>query len=65
MGVYEHRNKMMFDVMYGIISPPFQIKTRYGHKAAPVKKNRVGMVYQEIKADGTICIPVFSVAEVV
>ena len=65
MSVFEHRNKMLFGLMYGIISPSMQIKTRYAHQRAPVKKNKVGMVYQEIKADGTICIPVFSVTEVV
>jgi hypothetical protein len=64
MGVFEYRNEMEFGIMYGVITPPLQIKTRYGHQKAPVKKNKVGLAYQEIKADGTICIPVFSVAEV-
>lgn len=64
MGVFEYRNKMNFNIMYGIITPPFQVKTRWAKGVAPVVRNKIGFVYQEIKTDGTICIPVFCVNDV-
>jgi hypothetical protein len=47
--------------MHGIILPSWQMKTAYAWQAAPVSRNRIGGVVQEIKSDGTICIPRFSV----
>lgn len=58
---FGYRNEMLFKNMHGIILPSWQMKTAYAHQAAPVARNKIGGVYQEIKADGTIGIPVFSV----
>lgn len=55
------RNKMNFKSMHGIITPSWQAKTSYAWMKAPVSKNKIGGVIQEIKADGTICVPQFSV----
>lgn len=52
---------MAFKIIHGVILPSWQQKTRYAWQAAPVARNKIGGVYQEIKADGTICNPVFSV----
>jgi hypothetical protein len=60
---YEYRNKMEFKMIYGIILPCWQLKTAYGYQVAAVAKNKIGGVYHEIKADGVICIPKFSVME--
>ncbi len=60
---YIHRNKMEFRTIHGIILPSWQMKTDYGYQVAAVSKNKIGGVYHEIKADGTICIPKFSVME--
>lgn len=60
---YDWREKMAFKVMHGIILPSWQMKTSHGYKVAAVSKNKIGGVYQVIKADGTICVPKFSVME--
>lgn len=60
---YIYRNKMEFKTIHGIILPSWQMKTDYGYQVAAVEKNKIGGVYHEIKADGTICIPKFSVLE--
>jgi hypothetical protein len=49
--------------MHGVILPSWQMKTTYAWMKAPVSKNRIGGVYQEIKADGTIAIPKFCVMD--
>lgn len=49
--------------MHGIILPSWQMKTAYAWQKAPVNKNRIGGVIHEIKADGTVTIPRFSVME--
>ena len=56
-------NGYVYKIMHGIISPSWQKKTRYAHMVAPVQRNRIGGVYQEIKSDGTICIPKFCVMD--
>ncbi len=58
---YTYRNSMQFRNMHGIVLPSWQLKTRYAWKVAPVSKNRIGGVLHEIKADGTITVPQFSV----
>lgn len=58
---YIYRNRMEFKVIHGIILPSWQSKTRYARMQAPVSVNKIGGVIQEIKADGLICIPRFSV----
>lgn len=57
---YGWRDGMKFFMMHGIILPSWQLKTRYAHMVAPVSKNKIGGVFIEIKADGTVAIPVFS-----
>lgn len=52
-----------FTNMHGIIVPSWQNKTIYAYEKAPVSVNRIGGVVQEIKADGTICVPEFIVME--
>jgi len=60
---YEYRNKMIFKMIYGIIVPSWQMKTDYVYQVGSVSKNKIGGVYQEIKSDGVICIPKFSVLD--
>jgi len=57
MNGHEYKN------MYGIILPSWQMKTTYAWMKAPVQKNKIGGVHYEIKADGTITIPKFSILE--
>ena len=56
-------NGMNFKNMHGIITPAWQLKTSFGWQVAALKQEKIGGVYQEIKADGTICIPKFSIME--
>lgn len=58
---YVYRIKMIFETMHGIVLPSWQGKTAHAWKAASMSRNKVGGVYQEVKADGTICVPRFSV----
>jgi hypothetical protein len=60
-GSYVYREEMTFKTMHGIITPSWQMKTAYAWQKVPAKKNKIGGVIQEIKADGTICIPRFSI----
>lgn len=58
---YVYREEMEFKIMHGVILPSWQAKTAYAHMKAPVSKNKIGGVYHDIKADGTITVPKFSV----
>lgn len=60
---YIYRDEMNFKAMHGIILPSWQCKTIYAHRVAPVQRNKIGGVSHEIKADGTIAIPVFHVTK--
>lgn len=60
---YIYRKQMNFGVLHGIITPSWQMKTTYAWMKAPVSKNKIGGVVQEIKADGTISVPRFSIME--
>lgn len=60
---YIYREKMNFKTVHGIILPSWQAKTEYAYMAAPVNRNKIGGVMQEIKADGTIAMPYFSILE--
>jgi hypothetical protein len=60
---YVWRDKMNFKTVHGIITPSWQLKTSYGWMRAAVQTGKIGGVSLEIKADGTICIPKFSVME--
>lgn len=59
--VFPRRKKMVFSLMHGIILPSWQAKTSYAWMKAPVSKNKIGGVYHEIKSDGTITVPKFSI----
>lgn len=61
--VHVAREKMSFKLIHGIILPSWQRKTTYAWMKAPSSRNKIGGVYQEIKADGIIGIPSFSVIE--
>lgn len=61
--VFETRERMQYKLMHAIITPSWQMKTRYAHQAAPVAKNKIGGVCQLITADGLIGTPRFSVME--
>lgn len=56
------KDGMNFRNMHGIICPSWQAKTRYALMRAPVSVNKIGGVMQEIKADGLIGVPQFSVS---
>lgn len=58
---YVWRDKLNFNTIHGIITPSWQLKTTFGWKVASMKQEKIGGVYQEIKADGTMGIPKFSV----
>jgi hypothetical protein len=60
---YVYRERMEFHTMHGVILPSWQLKTYYAWEKAPVSKNKIGGVVHEIKADGTVTIPRFSVME--
>ena len=60
-GSFVYRDGMKFKAMHGIILPSFQEKTRYAHMRAPVARNKIGGTYLEIKSDGMIGVPQFSV----
>ena len=52
-----------FRVLHGVIVPSWQSKTVYAWEKAAIERNRIGGVIHEIKEDGTITVPVFSVIE--
>jgi len=58
-----YREGMEFKTMHGVILPSWQMKTTYAYKVAPVQKNKIGGVYHDIKADGTITTPQFCVMD--
>lgn len=58
---FVYREKMNFKAIHGVICPSWQAKTRYAWMVSPVSSNKIGGVMQEIKADGTIALPRFSV----
>ena len=59
----ETREKMTYKLMHAVITPSWQMKTRYAHMAVPVARNKIGGVMQLITADGMIGTPIFSVME--
>jgi hypothetical protein len=58
---YVYQSKMQFQTMHGVILPSWQGKTIYAHRVAPYQKNKIGGVIHEIKEDGTITVPKFSI----
>jgi len=58
---YIWRDKMNFKTMHGIITPSWQLKTSFGWQVASMKSEKIGGTYQEIKADGTMGVPRFSI----
>lgn len=53
----------VFRNMHGVILPSWQGKTFYAWKRASVSRNKIGGVIHEVKADGTIAVPEFSVMD--
>ena len=60
---YIWRERMNFRTIHGIITPSWQLKTSFGWQVASLKQEKIGGAWQEIKSDGTIAIPRFSVLE--
>ena len=52
------RYKGEYHAIHGLISPSWQHKTRYAFRAAPMKKNKIGMQYVTITKEGLISDPV-------
>jgi predicted phosphodiesterase len=48
-----------YKILYGIICPSFQSKTRFAYRVAPVQLNKIGLVHFEIDASGNILPPKF------
>lgn len=61
--VFAPRSRMQFKLMHGVVTPSWQMKTRYAYMAAPVAKNKIGGVYQVITSAGLVGVPQFSVME--
>lgn len=61
---YIYRDKMNFRIIHGVILPSWQMKTKYAWEKASVSVNKIGGVVHEIKADGTICLPIFCAYDV-
>ena len=60
---YVANSNMTFKLVHGIVSPSWQLKTRFAYKVAAVARNRIGGVTQLITADGNIHTPTFTVCE--
>ena len=60
---YIYRQKMNFKTMHGIITPSFQMKTKYALQKVPTNRNKIGGVMQIITKDGLIGNPFFSVVD--
>lgn len=60
---YIANDDMTFRVLHGVVLPSWQCKTRYAYKVAPVARNHIGGVMQEITAGGDIRPPQFCVIE--
>jgi hypothetical protein len=61
--VYIHREEMAFSTMHGIVCPSWQGKTAHAWRVASMSRNKIGGVYHDIKADGTITTPQFCVMD--
>lgn len=48
-----------YRILYGLICPSWQNKTRFGYRVAPVQLNKIGLVYFDITAAGHILPPEF------
>lgn len=58
---FTYRQGMQFKNMHGVILPSWQGKTRYAFMRAPVSRSKIGGIWQEVKADGTISVPTFCI----
>ena len=56
--IYIGRYEGNYFSVRGLISPSWQQKTRYAHKRAPFKLNKIGLQYFTIYKDGAISDPV-------
>lgn len=48
-----------YTILYGIIAPSWQMKTRFAYRVAPVEMNKIGLVHFDILASGDILPPKF------
>lgn len=48
-----------YHVLHGLITPSWQMKTRYGYMKVPIAVNEIGAAFVEISAAGDIRLPVF------
>jgi hypothetical protein len=60
---YVTRVKDNYRTIHGIITPSWQMKTRYAWEKVPFSVNKIGGTYQVIKADGVIAEPVFRIMD--
>lgn len=60
---YVYNKNRQYGMMHGIITPSWQLKTRFANKVAGIDHNFVGGVYHVIRSDGTITIPKFCVMD--
>ncbi len=58
---WQWRDGMTFKNIHGVILPSWQLKTSFAWQVASMNSNKIGGVIHEIKSDGTVCIPRFSV----
>jgi hypothetical protein len=61
--VYIARSKTSYHMIHGIITPSWQMKTRFAYQVAPMERNEIGAVFVEIAVDGQIHIPHFELME--
>jgi len=54
---YIGRHKGKYFKVQGLICPSWQMKTRYGYKAAPMQKAKIGLQYFTVTKDGMISDP--------
>ena len=60
---YEIRNKSAYKLMHAVVTPSWQMKTKYAHMVAPVAKNKIGGVHMLITEAGLVETPRFSILE--
>jgi hypothetical protein len=58
-GVYVAWEGTNYQIVHGIISPAWQLKTRFAYRVAPVALNKIGLVYFDILTSGDILPPEF------
>lgn len=57
--IWQANEGMSYRLIWGVVCPSWQLKTRYGYRVAPVERNKVGITMQTVTASGDIRPPVF------